>query len=185
MLCKRSVKRHTVVQPLDPSYRLIALTQRQNAIVDVEDFEYLSKWNWQARWDKRVKSFYACRKGPRIVGEKRKTIYMHRQILRSKTSRETDHWNHDTLDNRKRNLRKCSTSNNRMNCRLRSDNTSGFKGVSWNKALEKWTVFIAANGKHKNIGSFDNLIQAAKVYDAKAKELHGEFAYLNFPVHRP
>jgi len=184
-MLKRRVKRHAVTQPLDQSYRLIPLTQGQNAIVDAEDFDWLSQWNWQARWDKKMRSFYACRPSPRIKGQKRHSIYMHREILHSGKTQETDHWNHNTLDNRKGNLRKCTCAKNHMNARIRLNNTSGFKGVSWNKALDKWTVYIAANGKHENIGSYEKLIDAAKAYDVKAKELHGEFAYLNFPVHRP
>ncbi len=45
---KRRMKRHAVTQPLDPSYRLIPLTQHQNAIVDTADFDWLSQWNWHA-----------------------------------------------------------------------------------------------------------------------------------------
>ena len=56
---KLRVKRHAVTQPLDQSYRLIPLTQGQNAIVDVEDFEWLDQWNWCAQWTGR--HFYAVR----------------------------------------------------------------------------------------------------------------------------
>jgi hypothetical protein len=59
---KRSaVKRHAVTQPLDTSYRYIPLTRNLNAIVDADDFDWLSKWNWHAVWNPCTKSFYATR----------------------------------------------------------------------------------------------------------------------------
>jgi len=166
-----AVKRHPVTQPSDSSYRLIPLTQGQNAIVDVEDFEWLSEWNWCTRkssW-KNGLLFYATR------NEGSRQIPMHVQILGCKG----DHKNRDGLDNRRRNLRPCTESQNGMNRRRYINNRSGFKGVSWDSVNKKWRASIAVQAKCKNLGLFKLKEDAARAYNKAAKRLHGEFACLN------
>src|SRR5882762_1985840 len=106
MYKRHRVSRHEVTQPLDESYRLIPLTQGQNAIVDAADFEWLSKWNWQAQWDEHTKGFYARRA---LYGGG--AVIMHRLIYKS-PCKQVDHKNHNTLDNRKLNLRGCNQQEN-------------------------------------------------------------------------
>lgn len=89
-----------------------------------------------------------------------------------------DHINGNPNDNRIANLRECDALENARNARTRSDNTSGFKGVSWHKQRGKWTARIMVSNQHINIGLFDTAEQAYAAYCAKAKELHGEFARL-------
>jgi hypothetical protein len=173
---KRSVKRHVVTQPSDTSYRLIALTQHQNAIVDTADFEWLSKWDWHARYEPRGNKFYAQRKSP---GPEYKIIQMHREILKCKDDKELDHKNGNSLDNRRSNLRACSHAQNIMNKRKGKDNHSGFRGVS--RKQNKWVAHITARGEPHWLGYFDTPEGAARAYDASAKKLHGKFASLNFP----
>lgn len=92
---------------------------------------------------------------------------------------QVDHINGDGLDNRKSNLRICNGSQNRCNKGKPKNNTSGYKGVTWHTPNKKWVAQIAVNGKHSYIGSFKTKEEAAKAYNKKAKELHGEFARLN------
>jgi hypothetical protein len=169
---KRSVKRHQVVQPLDKSYRLIPLTQGQNAIVDTKDFKRLSKYNWFAAWQPRSKGFYAAR------WSSKKLVFLHHAVVGKKAT--VDHRNHNTLDCRNKNLRICDNSQNSMNRRMRSDNTSGFKGVSFCKRRHKWHAQIKILGKKKSLGYFKRASHAAKVYDKEAAKLFGEFAFTNF-----
>jgi hypothetical protein len=172
---KYRVKRHTVVQPLEESYRLIPLTQGQNAIVDTADFEWLGRWNWVAKWNGHTRSFYVERRG---------NIRMHRLILDCKSGEQGDHRNHDTLDNRRGNLRKCTQADNSHNQPKRRNNKSGFKGVSyygWHRITPKWLACIKPNSKSISIGYFDTPEEAARAYDKVAKKLFGEFAHLNFP----
>ena len=74
-------------------------------------------------------------------------------------------------------LRLCDDSENRCNSSIRSDNCSGFKGVSWDSRLQKWRARIAFKGSNISLGVFNRADLAADAYRAKAKELHGEFAF--------
>jgi hypothetical protein len=174
---KQRVKRHAVTQPLDQSYRLIPLTQEQNAIVDFEDFEWLSQWNWCAQWYKSTRSFYAIR-GETGADGKWTIVLMHRAILKCGPKEEGDHKNLNTLDNRKENLRKSTKSQNKANCKKYRCNSSGFKGVY--ASGSRWYSVIRKNRGLVRLGSFDTPEQAAHAYDEAAKKLHGEFARLNF-----
>ena len=169
------VKRRPVVQPSNQSYRLIPLTRGLNAIVDVADFDWLSQWNWCA---------YLLRSGYYAIRREKETgttLSMHRQILGCTGPQEQgDHWNHNTLDNRRENLRKCTALENCQNARKRRDNTSGFKGVTWNKHKEKWQAQITHNKKHRFLGYFSTAKEAAKSYDEYATKHFGQFAHVNF-----
>ena len=169
----KRVHRHEVVQPQDQSYRLIPLTQGLNAIVDVADYEWLNQWFWYASRVSRVGT-YACRK------EGHRQVYMHVIICQPFDGKQIDHVNHDTLDNRRNNLRECTPTENARNSRKGSRNTSGFKGVSWKKSHRKWCAQMRINGKSIHIGHFDTPEDAAKAHDELVSKLHGEFACLNF-----
>ena len=175
-MAKLRVKRHTPIQPQDPSYRLIGLTQNQNAIVDATDFEWLSKFLWYANWNPHTQSFTAKRRPGK------QEVFMHRVIMACTDKKQlVDHWNHDTLDNRRQNLRVCNNAQNQQNRRGRRKSTSRFKGVTWDTGRKKWFVGIRIRGKTKGLGRFENEREAAKVYDVAAIEHFGEFAFLNFP----
>lgn len=171
----RRVLRHVVVQPHGP-YRIIPLTKGQNAIVDAENFEWLSQWNWYANWKESTHSFHAVRLRDGGGG----LLSMHRAILNCAPDEEADHWNHDTLDNRRANLRKCTHLQNQHNLWMGATNTSGYKGISWDKSRNLWKSEIRADGKRLHLGRFATKEEAARAYDTAARELHGEFALLNF-----
>lgn len=88
---------------------------------------------------------------------------------------EVDHINGNRLDNRRENLRICTHAKNMVNRGVYKNNTSKFKGVSKHKGENKWRAIVAG----KQIGQFDTDIEAARAYNAKMIELHGEFAKLN------
>jgi hypothetical protein len=90
---------------------------------------------------------------------------------------ELDHINGIKNDNRLCNLREVTRSQNMQNCGKYLNNTSGFKGVSWNKQSNKWKAQICISGKHKHLGSFDTPEEASIAYQLAAKELHGEFLH--------
>ena len=87
-----------------------------------------------------------------------------------------DHANGIKDDNRIMNLRACTHQQNMFNRATHSNNTSGFKGVSWVKKTRKYSASIQLNGKSNHLGYFTTPEEASKVYQAKARELFGEFA---------
>lgn len=87
-----------------------------------------------------------------------------------------DHKDCDRSNDAWSNLRQATSSENCANTRIRSDNTSGFKGVVWVKPRSKWTAFITVGGRIKRLGYFNDKYAAADAYAVAAKDLFGEFA---------
>lgn len=143
-------------------------------LVDDEDYQYLSQFKWY------YINGYARRNG--TYNNKTYRPAMHREILNlSKENRSTiDHINHDTLDNRKENLRFCTQ---RQNCQNRKSkhNKHGFKGIVLVKNINKFCVVIHVMGKVISGGYFEDSVLAAQRYDQLARQYFGNFAYLNFP----
>ena len=77
------------------------------------------------------------------------------------------------------NLRICSRSENLRNQQLSGNNTSGFKGVCWNKPTSKWRARIVISGKLQHLGCYHTPEAAAKAYDTAAIQHFGEFACTN------
>ncbi len=103
---------------------------------------------------------------------------LHRSLLAAPGGLVVDHINHDPLDNRRENLRLCTSAENSRNRKLDPRNKTGFKGVSRNR--HSFVATIQVNRKLRHLGSFASAIEAARRYDEAAIALHGEFALLNF-----
>lgn len=149
---------------------------RAVALVDDDDFAVLSKRKWTYS---PLGYAYTCT----MKNYKKTTHYLHRVIMEADKGQIVDHINGNGLDNRRSNLRIGTQRQNLANIKMSPKNTSGYKGVI--KGRKKWIaqIYFRINGKRNNIyiGAFDNPIDAAKAYDKKAIELHGEFARPNFP----
>lgn len=89
-----------------------------------------------------------------------------------------DHANGNRTDNRLVNLREANRSENNCNRVMSLNNTSGFKGVTWNKYAKKWRAQIKAERKWRHLGYFDDAKEAHAAYCTAAEKLHGEFARL-------
>ena len=139
------------------------------ALVDDDDYGRLVEHNWWLNPDGYAKS--------KISG---KTTSMNGLILQPDPGLETDHINHDNLDNRRANLRICTPSQNQANTKKRPGCSSRFKGVSWEKRECKWQAYIKVNGKQRNLGHFTDEQDAARAYDEAARQMFGEFALCNF-----
>jgi hypothetical protein len=86
-----------------------------------------------------------------------------------------DHRDGDGLNNRKRNLREGSVSSNSCNSKVRADNTSSVKGVSFSKAANKWQAYVNLHGKRYYLGVHELMADAEKAVAIKRQQLHGEF----------
>jgi hypothetical protein len=158
--------------------KAIPLTRGLVTLVDDDDYEWISQWKWYASVVKGERKFYATTD---LDG---RSIKMHRIILglQPRDGVEVDHRDGDSLNNQRHNLRQATHSQNMANIGLRKTNKSGYKGVHWNKRAGKWMSQIRKKGTRIHLGTFTDAEEAARAYDAKAKELHGDFAYLNFPT---
>ncbi len=155
--------------------KLIRITRELFTIVDDEDFDIISQYSWYAHKSDN-NTFYARSE---IDGKK---VYLHRFLLGiNKRSIQIDHINGDKLDNRKSNLRITDAKGNGANKKPKKNGSSKYKGVSFRKRCidNPWEASVESAGKNYYLGNFKTEIEAAKAYDAKAKELFGEFAKLN------
>lgn len=155
---------------------IIPLTKGKHTFVDNRDYGYLMQWKWQAS-EQASGIFYVRRRVP--LDEKGSTKSMHRMIMCAPKGMEVDHINHNGLDNRRSNLRLCSHSGNQHNTRLRSTNTSGYKGIGWHKRREKWQVAITTNGIRRYLGYFTDINDAVIARKAAEEKYVGEFAFNN------
>jgi hypothetical protein len=133
-------------------------------ILDKRDTHLLKDYNWSLG-----SGGYAS---GRVNGKIKK---LHHIIMPSKEGFEIDHINRNKLDNRKKNLRYVTHQQNMMNSSKKKDNTSGFRGVWWNKRDKKWVSYIKFNNKRKCVGYFSDIEEAARAYKNKAVELFQEY----------
>ena len=152
--------------------RKIPLTQGKFALVDADDYYQLSKFNWFT--DSCARTSYAARK------QNQSNVMMHRMIMGAPDHLVVDHIDHNGLNNCKTNLRLCTPAQNTRNTTSRKG-ASKYKGLYRARGGKIWVAKIQFNGKKVHIGQFENEIDAAKAYDKKASQLHGQFACLNFP----
>ena len=162
-------------EPPNDEIRYIALTKGKFAIVDAADFEWLN----QHKWYYCVTSAggaYAARRS------KGTNLLMHRVIMQTPKGMVVDHINHNGVDNRRANMRNCTAQQNEYNKPPRGGR-SRFKGVYPHR--DKWQAAIKHNGRTHHLGLFKTETEAARARDQKAKQLQGDFAYLNFPEQPP
>jgi len=114
-----------------------------------------------------------------IIGHNKKQIRLHRIIMNAPGDQEVDHINGDKSDNRKCNLRMCTTAENQHNRGKCKNNSSGYKGVSFNKRDGKFRASIRNNNKRYSLGCFKTPEDAARAYNEAAIKYHKEFSQLN------
>jgi len=136
-------------------------------IVDPVDFVLLS----QVKWCKR--NGYAGR------DEGGKCVYMHREIMQPPPGLVVDHINGDTLDNRRCNLRVCTTLQNTQNRKTGKKARRGYKGVQPKR--DRWSARIRVEKEELNLGIWDTQEEAAMAYDMAARYYHSQFCQTNFP----
>jgi len=148
----------------------IELTQGKVAMVDDEDFEWLTQWKWCAH---NTNGYWYAKSGAKP------SIRMHQLLLDPPLGYQCDHINNDGLDNRRVNLRLCTSSQNQQNRKPQSGGTSKFKGVHWYKNYKRWMAGIQINQERIFLGYFHSEIDAAQAYDKAALKYFGGFARTN------
>ena len=146
--------------------------------VDIETFMNVKDYKWWLSSDG-----YAVTNVRKEDGSRTK-VRIHRMAmgLSFGDKVDVDHIDGNKLNNHRRNLRICDTSENCQNQKLQKNNTSGYKGVYFDKKANKWKSQIKHHGRNIHIGYYFTPEEAAQAYDVKARELHGEFGTYNFPL---
>ena len=152
--------------------RELAVGRSNIALIDDEDYERAVRLSWCLTTIRGAKHVYRYARA-RLGGRK---VSLHRFILDAPRGADVDHINGDGLDNRRLNLRACSHAQNMANKR---PSTGKYKGVS--RSRRRWRAEIAKGGKRVSLGSYATEREAAVAYDAAARQLHGGYAWLNFP----
>jgi hypothetical protein len=163
----RYTPRELLAHPTDLDALLVPLTKGLVAIIDRADGDSVAAHQWAAHWNGQ--QWYA----------KRNPDYLHRFLMGYPKGVGVDHIDGDGLNCRRSNMRPATKSQNGCNRKVPANNTSGFKGVRWDKDRRKWRAEIALNGHHYYLGRFDSAEDAVLAYDAKARELHGNFSKTN------
>lgn len=137
----------------------------EKVLVDDDDFEYLSNFNWY----KEKRGTIRCKVG---------TVSIPRLLI---GKNDVDHKDRNPLNNQRSNFRETTIGLNNANRAKKRGCSSQYKGVVWHSQNKNWRAQISINGKNKSLGSFTDEIKAAKAYDLAAAKQFGEFAVLNFP----
>lgn len=140
----------------------IMLPNGEFTLVDKEDVARLQHYRW-----------YSLPTGYVASSMRQGSVYLHRLLLNAPPEMEVDHKNHNKRDNRKGNLRLCTSQQNNAHRVVAGNSTSRFKGVHRNGNR------FAAHGAGKHLGNFKTPEEAARVYNIWALERYGEFACLN------
>jgi len=144
------------------------------ALIDDDDFDDISRFKWRI-----AGRGYAIRDVSRKDNPEGIKEYMHRRIISARLGEQVDHINMNKLDNRKRNLRIATASENAAHKGMQSNNTIGFKGVSYRSSERIYIAKSEIMGRHIHIGRFKNPIAAARAYDDFIVKTFGEFAVTN------
>lgn len=148
----------------------IHLSHGDFTLVDDVDFLYLVGYNWSVNGHGYVQA--------RIDGKVQK---MHRIIIKRMEldikDKVVDHKDCNTLNNCRSNLRVATRSQNQANQSKQKSNTSGFKGVAWDKDRKMWRASISVNNRMNYLGLFNTPEEAHQAYVAAAKQFYGEFAH--------
>jgi len=151
---------------------------RLEVLIDKEDLELVKQYStWHVH--KASNRSYYINTNTKVNGKYNK-LGMHNLIAGTPKGMHTDHIDGNTLNNCKENLRIVTCSQNFQNKKGDRGTASRFKGVSWRKSSKKWSVRIKVGDKNLYIGTYENEITAARMYDKAALKHYGKYARLNF-----
>jgi HNH endonuclease len=160
--------------------KTVPLTQGKVALVDDADYEEISRYKWFAA---KLKGIWYAHRTETRPDNRSVTVRMHRYLMNALPGQKIDHKDRNGLNNQRDNLRLCSYAQNAANrskCKTRG--SSVYKGVSWQKGLDKWRVRIGPKIGKISVGCYNDELTAARAYDESARLLFGPFACVNFPM---
>ena len=137
-------------------------------LIDADDYEKVCQYYWYQNSD-----------GYFVTHIRNKTLLLHRFIMDATKDEIVDHRFHDTSDNRKSVLRKCTSSDNNSNRKITDKNKSGVVGVSWDDINQKWRASIKKNGESIYLGEYNDITDAIKARKEAEEKYFGEFSYDN------
>jgi hypothetical protein len=139
-------------------------------IFDKDDFDLIKERCWREN----------CTNGYIVTSyDGKESNAMHRIIMNAKDGEYIDHINRDRTDNRKSNLRFATLQQNNYNKDRSNNGSSGHKGVSWSKTMNKWEAYINKNYKRFILGYYTNIEEAIKVREEAENKYFEEFSYDN------
>lgn len=143
-----------------------------DVLIDDEDYDRVMGHNWHYTSNNPKRPYFSFSK--RDKGERNWTS-LHRFILNAPKGTVVDHISGNTLDNRKCNLRITDWTGNARNHGIADTNTSGYRGVHFDKQKKRWRAVICYNNKGISLGYYPSIELAAFVYEEAAKVLFGEY----------
>lgn len=167
-------KNHKVnkIEISDNIIKIFFFNTNNYTIIDKEDYEKVKDYCWYERPDHYVLAPF--------TKNKRKKGYsiharLHRLIMNAPKNKMVDHINGNPLDNRKCNLRICTSAQNSRNAKMNCNNTSGYKGIYWVEKLHKWRAEIKINYVKKNLGVFSEITDAIDARKKAEIKYFGEY----------
>jgi hypothetical protein len=155
---------------IDGDVAYITLASGDVATIDAADADIVGQYNWSNHGN-----YAQTNSGLGVL------LLMHRLVMDAADGVSIDHIDGNPLNNRRANLRVATHRQNIANIGLRRNNRSGFIGVSRIQSQDVYRATIRVNGRQEALGVFDNPEDAAIAYDQRAREVHGEYARVNFP----
>jgi hypothetical protein len=142
------------------------------AMIDTDDFEKVKALHvtWYAGHRANRESYVQGHMPP--SNGKRKSISLHGFLTDCPDGMVVDHYNHDTLDNRRSNLRVITSGQNGQNRKLLRTNLSGYRGVSWDPKKEKWRAYIRNGDDHMFCGYYKDPYIADRVVSLVRSLIH-------------
>lgn len=151
----------------------ISLTNGYVTVVNQDDLPILDGMRFHAE-DGKFPLVYAVSRS-----KGKDLLRMHRILIGAKKGQKVDHIDGNGLNNRRSNLRFATSQQNGRNCRKPINNTSGYKGVTWNKRGRKWVAQIMFCKKKIGLGRYKTATSAYAAYCIASALLHGEFGRTN------
>ena len=142
---------------------IVYLNEEKQFVIDTEDLNKIKNYTWREDKDGYVVST--------------KGIKLHRLVMNCPEGLVVDHINHDLKDNKKTNLRICTTQQNKMNTKTQKGNSTGHKGVYYKARKNRYEAWIGYNNKPIYLGVFRNIEDAIKAREEAEEKYFGEFAY--------